>query len=100
MMPLSELFTMRRENEYYNEILFLSILADSELVPGVLLSHFEETTLKAIIKNESCQICYSHIPHGSAGGDDENEKILSLQFDILDNQRQFNSCEEENDAKN
>ena len=66
----------------------------------LLLSHFEETTLKTVIKNESCQISHSHVPHGGAGGDEENEKILSLQFDILNNQRQFNSCEEENDAKN
>ncbi len=50
----------------------------------MIVLHLEETASKTVIENESGQITYCHVRHGGAGGDEQNEKILFLQFDILD----------------
>src|SRR4030042_2558620 len=60
--------------------------------------NFEPAALETVVKNQSCQISHSHVPHGSAGSDEEDKKILFLQFNILNNQRQFNPCEKEDHA--
>jgi len=52
--------------------------------------NFEPAALKAIIKNQSCQISHTHVPHGSAGGDEENKKILFLKFERTSEKREDN----------
>ncbi len=52
--------------------------------------HFEPAALEAIIQNQSCQISYTHVPHGRAGGDEENKKILFLEFERTSEKREDN----------
>jgi hypothetical protein len=51
---------------------------------GASFSNLNPSPLKAIVKNQTCQIGHSHIPHGSAGCDEEDEEVLFPQFDIFD----------------
>ena len=63
-------------------------------------SYLDPTPLKSVIEYQPRQISDSHIPHGSAGCDKENEEVLFLQFDIFNDQRQFHSGEKEDHTQN
>ena len=56
--------------------------------------------LKGVVKEESCQVSHAHVPHGGASRDEKNEKVLLLESDILNDQREFNPCEKEDDSQN
>ena len=60
--------------------------------------NFEPTALEAIIQKQSSQVSHSHVPHCNACGDNQNEKVLFLKFNVLHNQGQLHTGKKEEDT--
>jgi len=59
----------------------------------------DPAALNAVIKEKACQVSYTHIPHGDASSEEKDEEVLPFQFDIFDDQSQFNPGKKQDHAQ-
>ena len=92
-----ETFEMR---DSLRTVILLAELGWQRVIVRTRDLHLDPPTLNPIIEQESNQASHTHVPHGGASGNEKDEEVLFLQFDIADDQSKLDPGKEEDDAQN